>query len=182
MLIHLRIAVALVLGLCAAAHAEPAPRDVRDALAGTWTLVSIYEENDGGEELDRWGDDRRGRFVADNAGHFMLQLVGRNPIRLESPAQLRACARNAYESIGYAGTYSVDEGQDVLTLKIVDAIAPGFEGSQRTTVISLEGGKLHFRSAAEASPTGAFYAHLVWKRLDEQDGHGSKPDGEAGGG
>jgi hypothetical protein len=26
--------------------------------------------------------------------------------------------------------------------------------------------RLHFRASVEASPTGAFYAHLVWKRLE----------------
>ena len=161
----------LATGLAPPVHAQSVgdARDVRDALAGTWKLVSIYEENASGEEVDRWGDDRRGRFVADQSGHFMLQLVGRNPIRLESPAQSRACARRgAYESISYAGRYSVDEATDLMTLKIADATAPEFDHSARTAAISLEGGALHFRSSAEASPTGAFYAHLVWKRAEQR--------------
>lgn len=97
----------------------------------------------------------------------MLQLVGRNPIRLGSPAQLRACSRSAaYESIGYAGTYIIDEARDVMTLKVGEALAPEFDKSLRTVSISIEGDRLDFHSSAEASPTGAFYAHLVWKRAD----------------
>ncbi len=150
-----------------AARGQIVAPDVREALVGTWTLVSIYEENDSGAELDRWGDDRHGRFIADRPGHFMLQLVGRNPIRLESPAQARACSRSAaYESIGYAGAYTIDEAHDVMTLKAEDALAPDFDRSLRTASISIEGHLLHFRSSAEASPTGAFYAHLVWKRAE----------------
>ena len=161
--VSLAIGVAFVAG----AQAQRAAPDVRAALAGTWRLVSIYEENASGEELDRWGSDRNGRFIADRHGHFMLQLTGRNPIRLESPLQSRCRGvAAAYENIAYAGTFAVDEERDALALKIADAIAPDFEGSVRTTAISLEGEELHFRSAAELSPTGAFYAHLVWRRLN----------------
>ena len=162
---------ALLIG-CAFCFVTTAPRaslarDVREALVGTWTLVSIYEENDSGEELDRWGDDRRGRFIASNAGHFMLQLVGQNPLRLESPAQAHGCSRSAaYESIGYAGSYIIDEAQDVVTLKVENALTPEFDKSLRTTAISIEGDRLHFHSSAQASPTGAFYLHIVWKRVE----------------
>ncbi len=37
---------------------------------------------------------------------------------------------------------------------------------ESTASISIEGHLLHFRSSAEASPTCAFYAHLVWKRAE----------------
>jgi hypothetical protein len=161
-----RIAFILyILSLVTAAYAQSPPRDVRDAVVGTWTLVSLYEENESGEGVDRWGDDPQGYFTADGSGHFMFQLVGRNPIRLESPAQSRACARRAaYESIGYAGNYVIDEAQDVMALEVDGALVPEFDKSRRTASISIEGDRLHFRSGAEPSPTGAFHAHLVWKR------------------
>lgn len=164
----LRLGLIAIAGtLATSAQSQGAASDVRGVLAGTWSLVSIYEENASGEELDRWGSDRHGRFIADERGHFMLQLTGRNPIRFESPMQSRCRAGSAatYESIGYAGTYTLDEERDVMMLKIADAIAPDFEGSVRTTAISLEGEELHFRSSAEPSPTGAFYVHLVWRRV-----------------
>src|SRR5262245_3055167 len=99
-------------------------RPLRDAIVGSWTLVSIYEEDEVGEDLDRWGDRPTGHFVADASGRFMLQIVGRDAteIAMFAPSPLAPRYLGGRGSLGYAGRLTVDESKGKLTLEIDDAV------------------------------------------------------------
>ncbi len=154
------------MGFPAAAAGQTPARDIGHALVGTWTLVSIYEEDELGADMDRWGDNPRGHFVADDAGHFMFQIMGRNVIRLAGALPERACRNTkGYEGIAYAGSYVVDPERRTIALEVDDALLPEFDHSRRTGSISLEGDQLDFISAAETSPTGSFYTHIRWSSV-----------------
>ena len=49
-------AAAMVLTLPFVASSAQAPLE---QIVGTWTLVSVYEEDDQGQDLDRWGSAPR---------------------------------------------------------------------------------------------------------------------------
>jgi hypothetical protein len=140
-------------------------RPIREAIAGTWTLVSIYEEDDTGNDLDRWGNKPTGHFTADDSGHFMLQVVGRDAIEIATLAKsLVPRYVGDRRILGYAGRLLIEETASKITFQIEDAVDKAWDTPRPSTSISLTDNTLHFVSASEVSPTGAFYLHAVWKR------------------
>ena len=135
------------------------------AIEGTWVLQSIYEENDGGEDIDRWGERPTGQFIADASGRFSFQLVGRGAIRFATASSSPACSQTSdREALAYAGKYELDPEQDRIRLEVEDATIIGWDGNHPTASINISQDRLDFVSSTETSPTGAFYTHMVWKR------------------
>ena len=147
---------------CLARAQEPGTH----AIEGSWVLQSIYEENDEGQDLDRWGQRPTGHFVADAAGHFSFQLVGRGAIRVGGTSSPVCSARSDREALAYVGTYEIDPEQSTITLRIEDATTAEWDRNHPNASITVGRDRLDFVSSAETSPTGAFYTHLVWKRLN----------------
>src|SRR5258708_4822380 len=111
------------------ASAEHMVRASQMALVGTWSLVSLYEEDVGGEELGRWGNSPQGRFIAGSEGEFTFLLIGKDLIFLATTDSelachaIRACREGMERKVtGYAGTYSVDETKSSMVFKVKDAL------------------------------------------------------------
>ena len=139
-------------------------------LVGKWTLVSVYEEDSGGEDLDRWGSAPQGQFVANADGSFSFLMVGRNVIRLagtnaeQACARLRACRETMDRKVvGYTGTFSISENGK-LSLDIADGLERGWKGTKISADVTWRDHRMHFVTASDPSPTGSFYAHLVWRK------------------
>ena len=139
-------------------------------LLGNWILVSVYEEDRGGEELDRWGSAPEGQFIANADGSFSFLMIGRNVIRLagnnaeQACARLRACRETMDRKVvGYTGTFSFKE-KGKLSLEVSDGLERGWTGLKISADINWQDGQMHFVTASDPSPTGSFYAHLVWRR------------------
>ena len=64
----------------AAALCCPAPRWRKppDDLRGTWVLVSSVTDKDG-MRTEQFGSGARGMMTLDEAGHFMLTIIGPGP-------------------------------------------------------------------------------------------------------
>jgi len=138
-----------------------------DGIQGSWVLQSIYEEDETGQDLERWGERPAGHFIADATGHFSFQLVGRGAIRFASAASAPVCsALSDREALAYAGTYVLDAEQSKIMLQIEDATIAGWDKSHPEASITVRADTLDFISSVETSPTGAFYTHFVWKRLN----------------
>ena len=161
----LSIAAVLALGslVSSPSGAEvPAP----DGIQGSWVLQSIYEEDETGQDLERWGERPVGHFIADPAGHFSFQLVGRGAIRFASVASAPVCsALSDREALAYAGTYVLHAEQSKIMLQIEDATIAGWDKSHPEAWITVSADTLDLISSVESSPTGAFYTHFVWKRV-----------------
>ena len=139
-------------------------------LVGKWVLTSVYEENDGGEDLDRWGTAPQGQFIADAEGRFSLLLVGRNITRIAENNAERACynlpaCREFMDRrvIGYSGRLTASKGDEFI-LHVDDALDRGWSGLRIIASVTLKGDELHFITASDPSPTGSFYVHLAWRK------------------
>jgi hypothetical protein len=160
----LAFAVALITGACAPAAAAELPAGSRQHdIVGDWTLVSIYEEDAGGEDLERWSDNPRGHFTADADGRFTLQIAGSNAIRLADTTGGHSASPAWLE---YKGTYIFDPAQATISFKLDQPPAPEWEKIRPAAEIKREGDRLHFTSSLGESPTGAFYVHIVWARTN----------------
>jgi hypothetical protein len=164
-------AAAMVLTLPFVASSAQAPLD---QIVGTWRLVSVYEEDDQGQDLDRWGSAPEGEFTASADGRFSLMIVGRHVTRIAGNNAERACSslkacREFMDQkvVGYAG--QVSAGPDnVVFLNITDELEWGWKNRRVITSVKIENERMHFTSSLDPSPTGSFYVHLVWRRKPKQ--------------
>jgi len=133
--------------------------------------VSVYEEDAGGDDLDRWGSAPTGQFIANADGSFSFLMVGRDVIRLAGNNAERACAgmRACRETmdrnvVGYTGTFSIGENGQLL-FDVADSLERGWKGVRISTQVRMEADHMHFVTASDPSPTGSFYVHLVWRKI-----------------
>ena len=136
-------------------------------IAGTWRMVSMYQENAEGEEIDQFGGAPQGMFMADHQGNFSFQIMsnrGRRLLANSPPAVVMARGDGLLEAMTYFGIYVVDEGGRKLTLHIAYCLFKGCDRTDRDADFRIQGDTLEMTSVAESSPTGAFYSHTVWKR------------------
>jgi hypothetical protein len=156
----LSLALALATPCAVLAHA---PGDLKDAIVGAWSLASIYEEDELGEDLERWGRAPRGLLSVDASGRFMLQLIGTEPLRVASAPPVGAGAMcGSAACLSYAGSYVLDRATIAFTIEDALSSEAGLRATASVTID--ESGALHVVSAAEASPTGVYHSRLVWKR------------------
>jgi hypothetical protein len=165
--------VACVAAVMATAGASPsAAQGALRAMCGDWVLLSVYEEDSSGYDIDRWGTAPQGRFTASPNGDFSFLLVGRNVTRIASSNVERACVtlkacRDAIEQrvVGYSGKLS-ESPDGTVFLNVTGELERGWKDAAIVTSVRFEGDTMHFTSALHASPTGAFYVHLVWSRKE----------------
>jgi Lipocalin-like domain len=154
-----------VAGSATSRQRQPTP--IKEQIAGTWQLVSIYEENGGGEDIDQFGNAPKGRFMLDRRGNFSFQIMSQDA-RAQSAntraAVIKTRAGGNLEATTYFGTYLVDEASHKLTLQVAYCLFGSCDKIKRTAELKIRGNTLELTSAFEASPTGAPYSHTVWKR------------------
>ena len=165
-----RTALIVAALLATAYQAAVAKGNVAPRIAGKWTLVSVYEENDTGEELGRWGDNPEGQFTAAADGRFSLLIVSRNITRIATTAAEKACSnlRSCREMLSlkvicYSGVFAAD-AENKISFDIDDSIERGWKGTRVLTSVTFRSNEMHFVTASDPSPTGSFYVHLVWKK------------------
>lgn len=143
------------------------PTSAKEQIVGSWQLAEIYQEDDGGKQIDQFGGAPTGIFMADRQGHFSFQIMsnhGRHLLANSPPAVVMARDDGLLEAESYFGVYRVDEQQRKLTLHIEHCLFRGCDQTDRTAEIKVDRNKLESTSAAEPSPTGAFYSYMIWKR------------------
>ena len=128
-------------------------------VVGTWRLVSLYDEDDEGLEVESLGLNPKGLLIFDSTGHFSFQIVG-DILWGVSPRQTARQLRlsGGPGVLAYFGRYAVSS-DGVLHLQA------DWDGTDRVADLALMGDQLELISSTLPSPTGSTYSHLVWKRV-----------------
>ncbi len=148
--------------------AGEAPNSPREQIVGAWQLDSIYEEDVTGVSIVQFGNSPTGLFLADWQGNFSFQVMGddeRRDGRKAGSPDGSTPSPGILEAMIYFGTYTLDEQDRQLSLHLATCLFRSCSQIDRTTEISIRGDTMDLVSALKASPTGAFYSHMVWKRL-----------------
>ena len=165
-MLSLCLTLVLTIGMATGQHMV---RTLQEKLAGTWKLVSSYDENEGGEDIDPFGSNPTGQLTLNLDGHFSLQIIGSN-LKFASNDRLRGTGlenqASVQGSLAYFGRYSVNAGGNTLSFHVERCTFPNWNSTDRTTSVTLSSDKLEFASAVEPSLTGSFSSHLVWKRAN----------------
>jgi len=117
--------------------------DAAKQLAGTWNVVSLVTRFDGGDAVEPFGPNPKGRLVLTPEGHWIIILTGghRGPAKnLEEKAALLD------SMLAYSGKYSIEGNRMTILVDVSwNEIYSGPNQSQ-TRFFSIEGDKLIIRS------------------------------------
>ncbi len=121
------------MGLALPAQGQAQTKSLQDKLVGAWSLVDIYDEGKDGLKHYVWGEGVQGLVIYTSGGHFSSQVI--------SADRDKGASKNPRmpvgQSIGYFGTYTVDEAAMTINLKIDRCSFPGWDGVERVSKIAL---------------------------------------------
>jgi hypothetical protein len=158
--------------------------DLRQALLGTWRLIS-FQEDVNGALVEMYGDNPQGYLVYTADGHVFVQFGARQRpelfgppatvVRLDSGLTPRSArglallkATEANTELGfsaYCGTFEVRNGQVLHHIEF--HLAPAMDGRTETRSVVLEGDRLILKT-----PTGSPRA---WRRVRAAEPVATRP-------
>jgi hypothetical protein len=140
-------------------------QSLKEQLVGTWTYVSSTITRPDGTKTDR--PNLTGIVIYASDGHFAFVSARNDLPKLASNDTARATAEEAQAvvagSIAYFGTYSVNESDKVIIVKVEGGTFANLIGSpeQKRVITSLTGDELKFTNPR--TPAGNTL-EFVWKR------------------
>jgi hypothetical protein len=162
------LALVLLLGFMLVAVSMAAQQSPKSAkqLVGTWTLVSIYNEQDG-KKTDPFGSNPKGLMVVGSDGHFSrllsrsdLPKFASNNRAMGTPEENKAVVQG---SIAYFGTISCNAADKGCTFHLEASTFPNWAGVDQNRLFTLVGDELREVNSASSTQTGK--AVIVWKRV-----------------
>jgi hypothetical protein len=138
----LRLSAIAALGLALLpSNAVSQQKSLKDQLVGTWTVVSWEQTRNDGSKFERFGANPKGVNIFDANGRFFVmfarpdlpKIASSNP-STPTPEEAKAIVGG---TIGYFGTYTVDEANKTITLHIEASSFPNQLGSDQKRTISV---------------------------------------------
>lgn len=133
-------------------------------LLGAWTLVSVTVE-EGGKKVEPFGPNPNGSLMLESNRHFSIVVVrpdvpdfASNNRVAGTPEENTAAVRG---SLGYFGTYSVNEADRMISMQIEGSTFPNWNGTEQKRLFALAGDQLTL-----TNPTGSAggTTQIVWRR------------------
>ena len=148
---------------------QPVAPALSSALVGTWQLQSRKDRTPSGEpRVDgSLGEDPVALLYYDSSGHFAAQFMKRD--RASVQVDVTPAGRNNTRAIGgydaYFGSYTVDDGQGVVTQTLVGALSPENVGHTVTRAMRVVGDTLTIELETATAEGEAIIRTLIWKRV-----------------
>ena len=146
-------------------RAEAASSKKAPPTVGTWTMVSITQEQDG-KKIDLFGPNPQGRLIRDADGHVAYMVTRADLPKFTSnnraagtPEENKAVVQG---SISYFGTVTTNEAEKTSITHIEVCTYPNWIGIERKTSYTINGDELD--STASGSTVGEGTVYVVWKR------------------
>jgi len=141
----------------------------RDALVGTWKLVSATETTGEGDVKDAFGKNATGflTYTADGRMTGIISHGGRKPLSAPdfagAPAAERAEAFSTFAA--YAGKYSFSG--DKVTHHVEAASLQNWVNTDLVRIARFEGNRLILRTTQYLKAGVMITAQLVWERITD---------------
>jgi Lipocalin-like domain len=146
----------LILGLVLSASGVSA-QTAKD-LMGAWTTVSVTVEQ-GDKKIEPFGPNPRGTQIYDASGRFAtIVMRGTLPKVASNNMQTSTAEESqiiAHGSLAYYGTYTVNEVDKTVTVKIEGASFPNFAGTEQTRRFAILGDELTITNPTPAVGSAA---------------------------
>jgi hypothetical protein len=142
-------------------------RPIKELLSGAWTFESVMAESADGTKSVPFGANPKGIIIFTLDGHFSLFQSRAEVPKIASNDRTKATPEEAAgvlaASIAYFGTYSINEPEKSLMLKINGSTFANLLGgpAQRRNITSITQDELKFTNPR--TPSGVTL-HTVWRR------------------
>lgn len=139
----------------------------KNALLGTWKLVSDWTVRPNGERVAPYGEHPVGflTYTADGRVFAILGRSDRKPLhgdRFTAPEPERAEAYST--ALGYTGRYTIDSASAKVVHHVEVATFPDYVGTDQVREMKLEGDRLTLRATLTMGGEKRA-SELVWMRL-----------------
>jgi len=140
-------------------------KSLKDQLAGSWILVSQESTRPDGSKVQGYGSDPKGINIFSPDGRFAVIFTRPDLPKLASPDRSKATPEEAKAivagSIGYFGTYTVDEAAKTITYRVEGTTFRNQPVEQKRLITALTADELRYRNPA---PTAGGQIEVVLKR------------------
>ena len=136
-------------------------------IQGSWTLVSIYNEEDG-KKTEVFGPNPRGSMILTADGRFLMILMNASLPKFASHIRTQGTTEEnkavVRGSIAYFGSYKVaDEKEHMVILRIEGSTFPNWDGQEQKRFMTVIGDEMQYTNPTPAVGDGTNY--IVWKRV-----------------
>ena len=147
------------------------PKPLKDQLVGTWTLLLSDNVKADGTQFGGYGPNPIGSVIFTADGHFSLAIVRSNVPKFAAndrlkgtPDEYKAAAQG---SLAYFGTYTVNDADKTLNLRVEGSSYPNWNGTQQARKITaITDDTLTWTNPTPTTTTGGTVrAELAWKRM-----------------
>ena len=133
-------------------------------LIGAWLTVSVAVDQ-GDKKLEPFGPNAKGTQIYDASGRFATIVMRSDLPKVASNNMQSSTAEEsliiAHGSLAYYGTYTVNDADKTVTVKIEGASFPNFAGTTQTRRFEISGDQL---TISNPTPAVGSAAKVVLKR------------------
>lgn len=142
---------------------------LRDAILGTWELVSyIAEDNHGGPVTYPLGADALGLIMYTGDGYMSAQIMRPDRPAFDSSESdggtLEQAAAAAAGYLAYSGPFEVEESTGVVHHEVRVSLLPNWLNGAQLRHAKLDGDHLTLSAITESTAGRKIISTLVWKR------------------
>jgi hypothetical protein len=150
----------LGLGVALPGAAFAQQKTLKEAIVGTWTMTSVYEQREDGKRNDPFGAGAKGQYVFGTDGSYTLTIIGEPRADMKSDNPRRP---DAYVVVT-SGRYTVDEAKKTIMYKVERAGNSMRIGTDSSDVVSISGDVASFVGSSRKDQDGTFSPHSEVKR------------------
>ena len=134
-------------------------------ILGNWTLVSVYNEQEG-KKIEPYGPQPRGFMTLAPDGRFSIILMKASLPKFAANNRVQGTAEEnqavVQGSLALYGTYAVmNEKEKMVNLHVEASTFPNWDGTDQKRIMIVEGDEMKLTNL---TPTTGGTAYLVWKR------------------
>ena len=141
---------------------------LKQQVVGAWTLKSNVLDQ-GGTKTEPYGSDAKGSVILTSNGRVALIITRTDVPKFASNNRTTGTAEEnkaaVTGTIAYFGTYTVNEPQKQLVMRLEGCTFPNWSGTEQKRTLELSGDEMKFIN--QAPSMGAGLITVTWKRVKE---------------
>ena len=146
-------------------------KPLKDQIVGTWSLLLVDNVGADGTRVPAYGPNPKGTVMFGPDGRYSLQIM--RDVRPKFASNNREAGSTdenkaaVHGMISHFGSYSINEADKTLNLRIEGSSFPNWDGtSQKRTIAALVGDDLTWTNPTPSTaPAGNLRSELAWRRL-----------------
>ena len=133
-----------------------AQKSIKDQLVGTWNVITQEQTFPDGSKRLAFGPDSKGVNVYTADGRFFVLFVRNDVPKIAARDRTRATAEEARAivagSIGYFGSYAVDEATKMIVYRVEGTTLVNMLGvEQKRAIVTLTADELRYRNTGPST-------------------------------